>query len=80
MDNACTLWFDRLLWWDWHACCVQHDWDYAHLVPKDVADAALGACVNAVLPGMGSIMWAGVAVFGGLWYAMAVRRGSARHE
>lgn len=78
MENACTLWFDRLLWWDWHACCVQHDQNYATLMPKEIADEILRGCVNLVLPGMGDVMWVGVAIFGGLWYAMA-KRGSARH-
>ncbi len=69
--NACTFWIDRLLWWDWHACCVRHDLDYASLVPKALADERLKLCVDAILPGMGDVMWFGVAVFGGLWYAMA---------
>lgn len=72
--NACTLWFDRLWQWDWSACCVAHDHAYATLVPKAVADAALAACVNGVLPGMGDVMWWGVTLFGGLFYARAVVR------
>ena len=40
--------------------------------PK-IADEILRMCVNLVLPGMGDVMWVGVAIFGGLWYAMAKR-------
>lgn len=68
--NACTLWFDRLGPWNWHQCCVQHDLDYAHHIGKALADARLEQCVEAILPGMGWIMWLGVTIFGGFWYAM----------
>jgi len=78
-NGDCTLWLDRLLWWDWSACCRVHDLDYSGLVPKDVADARLGNCVNAVLRGMGDVMWAGVTVAGGLWYARArAQKGNAK--
>lgn len=69
--DACTLWFDSLGPWNWHTCCVQHDIDYAALIGKALADARLEHCVNAVLPGMGFLMWFGVTVFGGLWYLHA---------
>ena len=72
--NACTLWIDRLGPWNWHACCVQHDFDYGHQVAKAVADARLEHCVNAILPDMGTLMWLGVTIFGGIWYAAARRR------
>lgn len=72
--NACTLWFDHIGPWNWNACCVQHDADYAALVPKAIADAHLEHCVDAILPGMGLVMWLGVTAFGWLWYAMAKRR------
>ena len=66
--NACTLWFDRLLWWNWHDCCVAHDLGYLDHIGKAIADAQLEHCVDGVLPGMGIIMWLGVTVFGGIWY------------
>jgi len=72
--SACTLWFDRLLWWNWHQCCVAHDYAYAHQLPKALADAALAHCVNNILPGMGIVMWFGVTLFGAAWYALARKR------
>jgi len=72
--TACTLWFDHFLWWNWAQCCVQHDWDYANLVPKILADAKLGVCVNRVLPFMGDFMESFVVAFGGLWYLRAIIR------
>jgi hypothetical protein len=72
--NACSFWFDQLGRFNWHECCVQHDIDYATLVPKAIADAHLGACVDHILPGMGALMWLGVTVFGGLWYLRALIR------
>lgn len=68
-NTDCTLWFDRILWWDWSSCCVQHDYDYSIQVLKALADEKLRACANAVLAGMGNIMWIGVSAFGGIWYA-----------
>ena len=29
------------LWWDWYACCVQHDQNYATLMPAEIADEIL---------------------------------------
>lgn len=75
-NGYCTLWFDRILWWDWSMCCAQHDFDYTVGVLKALADAKLKACVNGVLNGMGNVMAWGVATFGGLWYAMARARRS----
>ena len=69
--NACTLWFDSLGPWNWHNCCVKHDFDYAHQVGKALADAKLEHCVDAILPGMGVVMWLGVTVFGIFWYLRA---------
>lgn len=71
--TACTLWFDSLGPWNWGACCRAHDWAYAVGVPKALADATLERCVDAVLPGMGVVMWLGVTLFGGIWYALARR-------
>jgi len=72
--NACSFWFDQIGRFNWHQCCVQHDHDYAALVPKAIADAHLGACVDHVLPGMGDLMWLGVTLFGGLWYLRSTIR------
>lgn len=72
--NACTLWFSSIGPWNWNACCQVHDHDYAIGTVKAIADARLEHCVDAILPGMGVVMWVGVAVFGGLWYAMARRK------
>lgn len=73
-NDACNLWIERLGPFDWKQCCVQHDFDYGHQVLKTIADVKLEQCVNAVLPGMGLIMWIGVTIFGGLWYVMAKRK------
>jgi LPXTG-motif cell wall-anchored protein len=70
------MWFDSLGPFNWHSCCVQHDFDYGHQIGKAIADAHLEACVNAALPGMGTLMWAGVALLGGIWYAAAKRKRS----
>lgn len=72
VSDGCTFWLNRLGPYDWRNCCVQHDWDYSHLVPKWTADAHLAHCVNAILPSMGTLMWLGVATFGCLWYLKAV--------
>lgn len=72
--NACTWWIDRLLWWDWSACCRAHDWAYGVGLPQALADTYLGMCVDAVLPGMGFLMWLGVSLLGWVWYALAARR------
>jgi hypothetical protein len=59
--NACSLWFDSIGPWNWHQCCVLHDQLYASgIVTKMAADAALEHCVNAILPGMGAVMFLGV--------------------
>lgn len=71
--TACTLWFDSLGPWNWHACCVQHDFDYVHQIGEALANVRLERCVDAVLPGMGVVMWLGVTLFGGIWYALARR-------
>lgn len=73
-NGDCTLWLDRLLWWDWSTCCAAHDLDYALHVVKELADEKLRVCVNAVLKPMGDVMWAGVALFGGFWYGNAIRK------
>ena len=52
----------------------QHDLDYLHQIGKALADARLEHCVNAILPGMGTIMFIGVTLFGALWYAAARRK------
>lgn len=71
--NACSLWFDHFFIWNWHQCCVQHDLDYGAHIGKALADEKLAACVNAILPGMGTIMFIGVTLFGWLWYYRAKR-------
>ncbi len=70
-NQDCTFWFDRILWWDWSACCIQHDYDYSIQVLKELADEKLRDCVNNVLIGMGNVMWIGVSAFGGFWYVKA---------
>ena len=72
--DYCTLWIDGLLWWNWGACCAQHDADYSLGVVKALADEKLRLCVNSVLAPMGDIMWLGVTLFGGFWYAEAARK------
>lgn len=71
MSGACTLWLDHIGPFDWRQCCAQHDHDYAVGVVKAIADAHLERCVDAVLPGMGIVMFVGVVLFGGFWYAAA---------
>lgn len=75
--NHCTGWLDRLLWWDWSACCAVHDNDYAIGIVKPIADFFLQVCVNVVLPGMGDLMWWGLTFLFGwlsaLFYARARR-------
>jgi len=70
-NQDCTLWFDRILWWDWSNCCIQHDYDYSIEVLKKLADEKLRDCVNGVLVGMGNVMWIGVSALGGFWYVKA---------
>jgi hypothetical protein len=76
-NGACTLWFSSIGPWSWEKCCETHDLDYGHQIAKAIADAKLEHCVDAILPGMGFVMWVGVTVFGGLWYALARRRKTA---
>lgn len=73
-NDACTLWFEQFGPWNWSRCCVAHDLDYWLQVEKALADARLAHCVNNILPGMGSIMWLGVTIFGGLFYARAAAK------
>ena len=73
-NDACTDWIERIGPFDFKNCCVQHDLDYAHQVAKAVADARLEHCVDAILPGMGLIMWLGVTLFGALWYVAARKK------
>ena len=73
-NDACNLWIERVGPFDWKQCCDQHDLDYAHQVAKAVADARLEHCVDAILPGMGTIMWLGVALFGVFWYVAARKK------
>ena len=73
-NDACNLWIERIGPFDFKNCCVQHDLDYLHQIGKALADARLEHCVNAILPGMGTIMFIGVTLFGALWYAAARRK------
>ena len=72
--NYCTLWLDRLLWWDRSQCCAAHDADYSLGMVKPVADYFLQACANHILPGLGDVMWFGLVVLGRLisaWFYAA---------
>ena len=73
-NNACTLWFDKIGPWDWHACCVQHDLDYHNQIGKALADLKLETCVDHILPYMGDIMWFAVTLVGIFWYAAAAKK------
>ena len=75
--DYCTLWLDRLLWWDWSQCCFVHDGDYAAGVVKPVADGLLEICVNAVLPGMGSIMALGLGTALSWWFWLRAQKARA---
>jgi len=79
-EPPCSWWFNR---WpggrDWRHCCAAHDRDYDRFelaydraAFRLMADQELRDCVNAVLPGMGAIMYVGVRLFGAL--AMRARR------
>jgi hypothetical protein len=86
----CTGWFDQLLAWDWSACCLAHDQDYAIGIVKPIADYFLRTCANASLRGMGEVMWFGIAIVGGAiskqfyekatrerstpWFSLPIRR------
>lgn len=64
--DGCTMWFDG----NWRECCDAHDLAYAVHFDKFQADIALGWCVaQHGHPVIGLIMFAGVAVFGVIWWA-----------
>lgn len=74
--DYCT-WFPEG-WWS--ACCAAHDLAYSAQIGKDVADAALMACVAgsggsagtaAVSVAIGGAMWLGVHLFGRKYYKAA---------
>ena len=75
----CTLWFNRFPGGlDWSHCCENHDWGYGHYeLDYDrygyrlMQDEELRDCVNEVMPGMGTIMFIGVRLFG--WLVMRSR-------
>lgn len=68
--NYCTWWFDG--WWG--QCCHLHDIAYSTGVVKSIADLALQNCVASVgAPIISWIMWIGVTLFGGFWYARAAK-------
>lgn len=73
--TACTLWFGHLGPFSWEACCRTHDQLYASgAMPKAAADYLLEACVNHVLPGMGTLMFIGVTLGGWLFWWAARRK------
>jgi len=50
---------------NWHACCVQHDYDYAEGVNKWKADAKLAWCiVKKKRPLVALVVWIGVTIGG----------------
>jgi lysozyme len=60
---------------NWRTCCDVHDLSYAVQLPKAVADASLAQCVaDHGHSFIAVIMWVGVTVFGGWFYARARRR------
>lgn len=70
--NGCTGWIEG----NWRQCCDIHDLAYAAQLPKVLADINLQDCVAAHgHPIMGLVMWAGVTLFGGIFYAMAWWKG-----
>jgi len=76
MIDHCTLWPDRILNWDWSACCLAHDKAYALGVDRLIADHVLADCVANSMGGlpyllpvvMGVVMWFGVRLFGAKFY------------
>ena len=71
--DGCTLWIDGV----WRACCDAHDLAYASGVDKALADVLLRDCVSATgFPLMGWIMFLGVTLFGGFFYARHRRKNS----
>lgn len=64
----------------WATCCAAHDLAYSAQIGKEVADAALMACVAgsghgpataAVSVAIGGAMWLGVRLFGRKYYKNA---------
>lgn len=74
LPNHCTLFPDRAMGRDWSHCCQAHDLAYSLGVPtRPEADLQLARCV-ADATGWGwlaSLMWAGVVLFGGLFWRRA---------
>lgn len=74
--DGCTLWLDGLGPYDWRHCCDIHDLAYYELAPKLDADLALAGCVleagGPILgPLMATVMFAGLTLFGWVWYEKA---------
>jgi hypothetical protein len=77
--NGCDFWPESLAGMDWTRCCDVHDLAYAaggDWLARLVVDFQLALCVNAVVPGMGWVMLAGVGAFG--WLFWTWRRKSPR--
>jgi hypothetical protein len=71
LGNGCDFWPEGLFGLDWTRCCDLHDFQYTaggNLLDKFAADAALRACVDQVLPGMGVVMFVGVSLGGWLFF------------
>jgi len=69
----CTGWPDGIGRYRWDHCCKAHDDGYQHYTLdydrygyRLMQDEELRDCVNRVLPGMGTLMFYGVRIFGEL--------------
>ncbi len=75
-DDYCTLFPDRAAGRDWSHCCQQHDLAYTLGTPsRPEADAQLAQCVADATgwSALAVLMWAGVALFGGIFWRRARR-------
>ena len=77
-QEPCTLWFNRWGKRDWGHCCEQHDSGYGgfelaydRAAYRLMCDEALRDCVDKEMPGMGSLMFRGVRLFGWIFMGSA---------
>ncbi len=64
-SDVCSRWPDG----NWGSCCMEHDikyWCGGDAGERSAADQEIRACVNAIKPGMGSVMFLGIRTGGGV--------------
>lgn len=82
-SDGCTLWPDSVLGIDWQDSCIKHDISYWLGGGEDerlIADKKLRDEINAIIPGIGNIVYLGVRIGGQSFFPFWGWGGSSEND